>query len=357
VRTAASQPDPPPAPTVATAPAGEPPAPPPLAAKPEPKSKPKGVATPIGTRDLAKVIDLRTFPRMDGAEPEFTPQSPLVQAAYKAPGDVKAAIDFHLKALTDAGWEPHYPDGEEKGKVYKEGKSEFAMITVTRQAFVVSVHVNGEAGKNEVRVSIFSTGNFDTRTLPRMTDARSGDDPGTFPNYSHSMYTTAESIEAAEAFTRKAMAAAGWQEFSDRLSDNRRPKGSLNFRNRAVAVSVDISTAPALGNKTAVQYNASVLSAEVPTPADAADVRLEDRERFRMQFETGLSVQEVVDFYKKELPALGWTFREKAGEIKADTGFVSFDADTKDALSVDLKRQPKGKTLVKVTSVPPGKPN
>jgi hypothetical protein len=313
--------------------------------------KPKGSATPLSAREVARVIDLRTFPRMDGAKLEASTLGPLAAVTYQAPGDVQKALDFHVKKLTDAGWQEHYTG--EKRHIHKEGKSEYAMITATKQDFILSVHMEGEAGKDEVRVSVFSNGNFDTRTLPRTKDGELIGDSGTFPNYSHTIYTTAGTVEATEEFTRKELTAAGWQEFSDRLTDNSRVPGSLTLRNRAVRLGVYISKAEALGGKTSVQYSASVLSDDVPTTADAADVRVQDdHEAFQLRFETGSSVQQVTDFYKKELPALGWKFREGAGLVKADAAFLFFDAENKDRLVIDLSRK-TAKTLVKVVHLPP----
>src|SRR5215216_5240066 len=60
------------------------------------------IKTPATVEQAARVLDLSTFPLMDGAKPLESPQ--VANLFYLAPGDVKTAFEFNRKALVGQGW-------------------------------------------------------------------------------------------------------------------------------------------------------------------------------------------------------------------------------------------------------------
>src|SRR5215510_1653285 len=58
--------------------------------------------TPATVEQAAKVLDLSTFPVMDGAKPLQSPQ--LANLFYLATSDVKTPFEFNRKALLAQGW-------------------------------------------------------------------------------------------------------------------------------------------------------------------------------------------------------------------------------------------------------------
>ena len=60
------------------------------------------IKTPATVEQAAKVLDLSTFPLMDGAKPAESRQ--VANLFYVAPGDVKTALEFNRKALLAQGW-------------------------------------------------------------------------------------------------------------------------------------------------------------------------------------------------------------------------------------------------------------
>jgi hypothetical protein len=60
------------------------------------------IKTPATVEQAAKVLDLSTFPLMDGAKPLESPQ--VANLFYLATGDVKTAFEFNRKALVAQGW-------------------------------------------------------------------------------------------------------------------------------------------------------------------------------------------------------------------------------------------------------------
>src|SRR5205809_861285 len=60
------------------------------------------IKTPATVEQAARVLDLSTFPLMDGAKPLESPQ--VANLFYLATGDVKTAFEFNRKALVGQGW-------------------------------------------------------------------------------------------------------------------------------------------------------------------------------------------------------------------------------------------------------------
>ena len=60
------------------------------------------IKTPATVEQAARVLDLSTFPLMDGAKPLESPQ--VANLFYLATGDVKTAFEFNRKALLGQGW-------------------------------------------------------------------------------------------------------------------------------------------------------------------------------------------------------------------------------------------------------------
>src|SRR5262249_26844649 len=60
------------------------------------------VRTPATVEQAAKVLDLSSFPLMDGAKSSESRH--LANLSYVAPGDAKKALEFNRKAFTDKGW-------------------------------------------------------------------------------------------------------------------------------------------------------------------------------------------------------------------------------------------------------------
>src|ERR1051325_5468230 len=58
--------------------------------------------TPATVEQAARVLDLSTFPLMDGAKSAESRH--VANLSYVAPGDAKKALEFNRKAFTAQGW-------------------------------------------------------------------------------------------------------------------------------------------------------------------------------------------------------------------------------------------------------------
>src|ERR1044071_5272845 len=60
------------------------------------------IKTPATVEQAAKVLDLSTFPQMDGAKANESRH--VANLSYVAQGDPKKALEFNRKAFTEKGW-------------------------------------------------------------------------------------------------------------------------------------------------------------------------------------------------------------------------------------------------------------
>ena len=63
--------------------------------------------------------------------------------------------------------------------------------------------------------------------------------------------------------------------------------------------------------------------------------------------------EKVLEFYRKELPALGWTMRAGTDKIEDGKAKVILEAPEKDSLRLELLADKQG-TAVLIAAVPPG---
>jgi len=79
---------------------------------------------------------------------------------------------------------------------------------------------------------------------------------------------------------------------------------SAMFKQNANLVTATVSSAPAQGGKTMIQYSNQLISADIPAPPNVEDLRYVD-EPPELTFATA-NQDAIVDFYRKKLAAAGW---------------------------------------------------
>src|SRR5947208_17132565 len=76
------------------------------------------------------------------------------------------------------------------------------------------------------------------------------------------------------------------------------------FKQIANLVTATVSSAPAQGGKTMIQYSNQLISSDIPAPPNVEDLRYVD-EPPELTFAT-TNRDAIVDFYRKILAAAGW---------------------------------------------------
>jgi len=238
------------------------------------------IKTPATVEQAARVLDLSTFPLMDGAKPLESPQVAFL--FYLATGDVKTAFEFNRKALVGQGW-------KELPNSSVTDQSASAMFS--RSGFVVFVTVTPN-GDSSLQVRLLNQGNVKPGKLPVPPNAKP-----VYVGDSTAMYSTEATVAATVEACRNLFVAQGWVPYGD-------AGDSAVFKQNANLVTATVSSAPAQGGKTMIQYSNQLISADIPAPPNVEDLRYVD-EPPELTFAT-TNQDAIVDFYRKTLATAGW---------------------------------------------------
>jgi hypothetical protein len=238
------------------------------------------IKTPATVEQAARVLDLSTFLLMDGAKPLETPQ--VANLFYLATGDVKTAFEFNRKALLAQGW---------KELPNSSVTDQSASSMFSRNGFVVFVSVTPN-GDGSLQVRLQNQGNVKPGKLPVPPNAKP-----VYVGDSTAMYETAAAVAATADACRNLFVAQGWVPYGD-------AGDSAVFKQNANLATVTVSSAPAQGGKTVIQYSNQLISADIPAPPNVEDLRYVD-EPPELTFATA-NQDAIVDFYRKTLATAGW---------------------------------------------------
>jgi hypothetical protein len=241
---------------------------------------PDAIKTPATVEQAARVLDLSTFPLMDGAKSAESRH--VANLSYVAPGDPKKALEFHRKAFGAQGW---------KELPNSTISDESASAMFSRDGFVVSLSVIPFEATG-VAVRMQNLGNVKPGKLPVP--------PGAKPVYQGdptAMYDTTAAVPATADAIRKLFVAQGWVPYG-------KAGDSDFFKQNAILATATVSSAPAQGGKTMIQYSNQLISSDIPAPPDVEDLRYVD-EPPELTFAT-TNQDAIVDFYRKTLAGAGW---------------------------------------------------
>ena len=118
------------------------------------------IKAPATVEQAARILDLSTFPLMDGAKPLESPQ--VANLFYLATGNVKTAFEFNRKALVAQGW-------KELPNSSVTDQSASAMFS--RSGFIVFVSVTPN-GDGSLQVRLQNQGNVKPGKLPVPPNAK-----------------------------------------------------------------------------------------------------------------------------------------------------------------------------------------
>jgi len=114
---------------------------------------------------------------------------------------------------------------------------------------------------------------------------------------STAMYETAAAVAATADAIRNLFVAQGWVPYGD-------AGDTAVFKQNANLATVTVSSAPAQGGKTMIQYSNQLISADIPAPPNVEDLRYVD-EPPELTFAT-TNQDAIVDFYRNTLATAGW---------------------------------------------------
>jgi hypothetical protein len=142
-------------------------------------------------------------------------------------------------------------------------------------------------------------GIVDVRALPRLEGAV--EDSSRTQSYSMS-YSVPTVAALSSAATKKLLAADGWVQFTRPLDEK---SSSLTFKRAQQGLRVSFSQGLGRPDQSVVNYTADRITANVPFPLDATDIVF-DQNRPYLGCIAPLALDATLDFFRKEMTAIGW---------------------------------------------------
>ena len=291
--------------------------------EPAASAKPAEPATPEAA---AKVLDLRTFPLMEGAKVGGI--HTLAILMYEAKGTPQAAFEFQRRELAKRGFK-ELPGG------YSSADTNSGHFT--KEGFTVAVSSSpgyDPAKKGWSNVTLVNNGNVDLQKLPVPPGVKPFHPQPTEASYT----TTAKPVETAVA-CRKLLLAAGWEPYGEASPDALQPDSSMQyFKRNGIKLQSWIMTTPAEGGKTLIRYSTDLLSADLPAPPGTDDPDYNDSQK-TLRFAAAADKSDaIIAFYKERLTKMGWkaTTDKPIVDDQKNTKFLIFRNTAKELLSLDL---------------------
>jgi hypothetical protein len=282
----------------------------------------EAIKTPATVEQAARVLDLSTFPLMDTAKP--TDERHVANLSYLATGDVKTAFEFNRKALIAQGW-------KELPNTSVTEQSASAMFS--RNGFIVFLSVTPTGG-GSLSVRLQNQGNVKPGKLPVPPNAKP-----VYVGDATAMYVTEAAVAATADACRNLFVAQGWVPYGD-------AGDSAIFKQNANLATVTVSSAPAQGGKTMIQYSNQLISADIPAPPNVEDLRYVD-EPPELTFATA-NQDAIVDFYRKTLATAGWKSTMDHTVDVDEKPTMIFRNPAKDMLTLAASGVLRGKLLFSV---------
>ncbi len=194
---------------------------------------------------------------------------------------------------------------------------------------------------------------LDVQTIPRVPGST---DVHAFP--STILYTAPASVADTGKVLYDLLTAAGWQRFEAPPYEAQHADvyTQYDMKKGPDAISVYVIMAPAKGNTTSVQYGTYPGTENLPVPKDATEIAYSIRAP-HLECLSAQPPEALLDFYRKELTALGWARwtppASDGAKAQGKAIRTHFIKENKDPLLfiLDPERRP-GHTIVYLKGVP-----
>jgi hypothetical protein len=263
------------------------------------------------------------FPK-DASNIEFDPNKPLLTLLSAEPID--KTLEFYRQELAPLGWSLWsqklngvQPAGGASGELTKSGA--YAYYLQGDRRLAVLVLETAEAGRTKVKFEELPSGYLETLQkqffnsdnigaalvdvgrLPRLDGAK---EDTTRSSKESEVYSVTGSLANTVAATRQLLARDGWKEYvapldahDTLLAFKKGPQGL------SVSFTIQVGKNDQTSEVTTVYYTPTRLNFALAIPADATEVVFDENRPYLNGITAG-STDATLDFYRKELTALGW---------------------------------------------------
>jgi WD40 repeat protein len=286
----------------------------------EPIQLPAVASTPAGEHksmtpaQLQQVIDIRSFPRLPGAVPQW---SDYFMCAYTAPASQKEAELFYRYCLSKSGWTEAAPSAAvQPGLLFRKDGCELNVSFAPADA--------GPAGRpGDLQVSLYFAGNYDVRWLPKFSAI---DSKSNWDSFSSLSYRAKAELTDVEVALLKQFHAAGWTAYT-RLaaSGTEEPNSrSISMLQGGSVLTVSIGYPADSTQELVVQTSVNMSNKSLPIPSDAGWLEFDSSTDLQLVINTKMDLQQTTQFFDTQMAAEGWLARDAGRQFKDDKGWLPY---------------------------------
>ena len=302
------------------------------AAKVEAAEKPVDRPQVTTVQQAAQLLNLRELAMPADAQPAG--QVAVGYANYQVPLVVAKVVDFYRPLLAEQGWQ------ELSDQSYVDDTT--ATLNFTKEGYLLGLTAS-QMSEGNTMVTLLHYGNIDLSTLPQTADAEAG-----FAAPNTLIFFSPSSVVDVARLIRTELAAQGWHEYSrpNTATADSPDSQTRNFIQNGLELTAYITTAPAQGNKTSVQYSTALLPLDLPLASEANQLEFDQTEPF-LSYTTADSPDSLAAFYRQAMVAFGWTELPGA-TITPEHAVVAF-ANEPEQLALQFEATSSGGGQTKVT--------
>ena len=294
-----------------------------------------GAQRPMSSGQLTKIIDLRSFPGLPGAVPQW---GDIQSNSYGVNASPAEAEQFYRYVLHQAGWSEVVSSQPTSMAFRKHGclLNVSIMPTTTPNA--------GDGG--DLQISLNFAGNYDVRWLPKFAAIESKNN---FESFGFCSYRAHASLTDMEVALLKQFHALGWTAYSrlDSSSDEDPVARRFSMLQGGNELSVSIGYPAEATSEINVQVGVRLTNKSLPIPPDCGLVEFDSSTNTKVVATTKLSFEQTIEFYDLELPREGWQSRESSRRVGEGQAWLAFIRGQQDVV-VRLKKLPDSRTRILV---------
>lgn len=303
--------------------------PPAMAALPQPSDH-----RSMNSAQLNRVIDLRSFPRLPDAIPQWGDGG---YAMYASNAKQDEAELFYRYVLGKSGWTEIDADPSSPGLLFTKDGCRFNVSLSAAQAPAGS-------GEGSLQVSLYFSGNYEAKWLPKVSPIES---KAGFDSFSMAMYRTKANFTDVEVGMLKQFHAAGWTAYTRLAASGQEDPNSrsLSLLQGGSVMTVLIGRPADAPDELAVQTNITISNKSLPIPPDSGWIEFDSSTDLQMVANTKKDLNQTVEFYDKQMAAEGWLARDAGRKIEDERAWLPYLRGQQDVL-IRLVALPEGRTRI-----------
>jgi WD40 repeat protein len=291
----------------------------------------------LSSAQLQCVVDLRSFPRLRGAVPQW---SDFGMCSYTAHASQAEAEMFYRYTLGKSGWiEAARSTASQPGMVFRKEGCEL------RVSFTPAGE--GAAGHDgDLQINLQFAGNYDVRWLPKLFPTNSKSNWDSFSSVS---YRTKAGLTDVEVALLKQFHDAGWTAYTRLAASGREDPGSrhISMVQGGSVLTVSIGYPADSTEELFVQTSVSVSNKSLPIPPDSGWIEFDSSTDLQLVVNTKMDLKQTTQFFDAQMATAGWLPREAGRQFKDDKGRLPYIRGQQDVF-LRLAALPGGGTRIVV---------